>query len=274
MTDKEALAAKAKWWLDEYDVSVVPVRFMSKVPLVKWVPWIERRPPRPLVEFWFSRWPLNMAVVVGGGLCVADFDQPIGYLRWKEENPHLAKSYTVKTGRGWHVYLWLMEWEKKIFRHEYGEVKCTGIVISPPSLHAGGKRYTEIFENARILGVAGVDDLGVKLIEEVSWRAGAEGSSGSDRCTGTVAAIKAQINIGSFLSKYTKLKDNGDGSLMGICPFHDDHTPSLQVWPNEGRCYCHSPHCVAHRQTDVIAAFALLNNLPMDQATYMLAQDL
>lgn len=269
------LLEKAQRWIDEYDVSVVPVRYMSKVPMVKWVPWTERRPPKPLVEFWFRSYPINMAVVIGGGLCVIDFDKPIEYLFWKERNEHLAKSYTVKTGRGWHVYLWLMEWEKKIFRHKGGEMKCAGLAISPPSTHASGKKYREVFENAGILGVAGIDDLGIELIEEISWRAG--GGKGSDRkngCCGTVAKIKSEINIAVFLSGYTRLKDNGDGSLMGVCPFHDDHVPSLQVWPKEGRCYCHSPNCIAHRQVDVIAAYAYLMNVPMDQATYMLAAEL
>ena len=264
-----------RWW--ENDIPVVPVKYMTKIPLRPWRRWVGKKQPKPILETWFKNlYPCNLGVVLSNGLCVVDFDNPFSYQSWIDNKPHLAQSYTVNTGRGRHVYLWLEKEEYYTYHFDGGELKCNGIVVAPPSIHPSGRTYSEASEFSRILGVAGVDDIGVKILgrdelpnwsEEIKPRQNKEG-------LGTVDAIKSVYNIGQFLSGYTDLKSLGDGTYVGICPFHDDSTPSLRVWAAENRCYCYAPHCVAHRRVDVIAAAAYLWNISMSQAACRLAYDL
>jgi len=261
-------------WRNEYGRSVIPIRMMGKVPLVKWTPWVDKLQPEQLVKFWFKRnFPCNVAVILGDGLSVIDFDTPIAYANWRIEMPYLAKSLTVKTGRGWHVYLWMSVQESHTFQFDGGEIKCNGIVIAPPSMHKNGRFYHFVNRDARILGAAGIEDLGVRILEVEHYRS--NGNSGSNTDSGTtVQRIKRNINIALWLDRYTTLKEIGDGSLMGICPFHNDKIPSLQVFPDEGRCYCHSPHCKAHRRMDVINVAEYLYDLTPREAVGLLAAEL
>jgi DNA primase len=53
-----------------------------------------------------------------------------------------------------------------------------------------------------------------------------------------VDRIKRNVPIASVIERYVKLRPFGQ-HLMGLCPFHDDHNPSLAVYPNRSsfRCY-------------------------------------
>lgn len=53
-----------------------------------------------------------------------------------------------------------------------------------------------------------------------------------------VRRIKSAVPIVEVIGQYLKLESYGD-YLMGLCPFHDDHNPSLAVYPARGtfRCY-------------------------------------
>ncbi len=258
-------------WL-ERDVSVVPVRFGSKVPMLKWSRWIRENQPRPMVEFWFrNMYPCNVGIVLKNGLCVLDFDSMLAYANWSLEMPHMTETLTVNTSRGKHVYLKLEDYKPSTFHIDGGELKCNGIVIVPPSLHRSGREYSFVNKNARILGRAGMDDLGVRILGEKKFEKSCQ-NSGQD--TGVVRKVKENIGIDVFLNRFTDLRANGDGSLVGLCPFHEDHNPSLQVFPKEGRCYCHAPHCIAHRKTDVIAAAAYIFGVSMSAATMLLVSEL
>lgn len=279
--DRARLINAALAWREK-GIPVVPARYCAKSPIVKWTPWINRVQPEPLLKYWFTKnYPCNMAVVLSKGLCVVDFDTPIAYAKWQGENKFLSESYTVKTNRGWHVYMWLAMYEPHTYRFDGGEVKTNGIVVVPPSVHGSGKEYRTLNEDAGILGQAGVYDLGVRILGiESSYRKTTSGSldkplaNSLDDNNTTVNRVLRTVDIALWLSRYTSLKDMGDGSLMGICPFHADSSPSLQVYPDERRCYCHSPVCRAHRYTDVIAAAAYIHDISMSQAVGLLASTL
>ena len=53
-----------------------------------------------------------------------------------------------------------------------------------------------------------------------------------------VDRIKSSVPIASVIERFVKLHRFGR-HLMGLCPFHDDHNPSLAVYPERGsfRCY-------------------------------------
>ena len=65
-----------------------------------------------------------------------------------------------------------------------------------------------------------------------------------------IAEIKAQLTIGQVLDHYG-LKVDKNKRLC--CPFHEDKTPSMQVYPETGTVHCFSSNCKLHgRAIDVI----------------------
>ena len=46
------------------------------------------------------------------------------------------------------------------------------------------------------------------------------------------------IPIDEVVGEYLQLKNAGGGSLKGLCPFHDEKTPSFNVTPARGLFYC------------------------------------
>jgi DNA primase len=58
-----------------------------------------------------------------------------------------------------------------------------------------------------------------------------------------IDALKRKVLIAEVVSRYVALRGAGD-YLMGLCPFHDDHTPSLTVYPGTNTFHCYG--CGAH----------------------------
>jgi DNA primase len=49
--------------------------------------------------------------------------------------------------------------------------------------------------------------------------------------------IKAELSIAKLIARYVKLQKSGN-NLVGLCPFHEDHNPSLTVFPETGTFHC------------------------------------
>ena len=54
-----------------------------------------------------------------------------------------------------------------------------------------------------------------------------------------IAAVRERSPIDEVVGEYLQLKNAGGGSLKGLCPFHDEKTPSFNVTPSRGLWYCH-----------------------------------
>ncbi len=50
--------------------------------------------------------------------------------------------------------------------------------------------------------------------------------------------LKARINIADVVGDYVALKPAGGGSYKGLCPFHDEKSPSMTVTPSKGMYHC------------------------------------
>ena len=50
--------------------------------------------------------------------------------------------------------------------------------------------------------------------------------------------VKARINIADVVGEYVVLKPASVGSLKGLCPFHDEKSPSFNVRPSQGFYHC------------------------------------
>lgn len=53
-----------------------------------------------------------------------------------------------------------------------------------------------------------------------------------------VEAVRERARIDEIVSQHVTLKGAGVGSLKGLCPFHDERTPSFHVRPGVGRWHC------------------------------------
>src|SRR5512147_473418 len=54
-----------------------------------------------------------------------------------------------------------------------------------------------------------------------------------------VALVRERTNIADVVSEYVTLKPAGGGSLKGLCPFHDEKTPSFNVSTSKGVYFCY-----------------------------------
>jgi DNA primase len=82
-----------------------------------------------------------------------------------------------------------------------------------------------------------------------------------------IEAIKRQLPIEKVIAGYVRLKPTAVGAtLVGICPFHDDGTPSLTVYPQRGMYHCFG--CRAHG--DVIEFVRTIEHLGFAETIEML----
>ncbi len=53
-----------------------------------------------------------------------------------------------------------------------------------------------------------------------------------------IAAIRERVRIDEVVADYVQLRRAGADSLKGLCPFHDEKSPSFHVRPNHGHFHC------------------------------------
>src|SRR6476660_484019 len=53
-----------------------------------------------------------------------------------------------------------------------------------------------------------------------------------------IAAIRERVRIEDIVGDYVQLRRAGADSLKGLCPFHDEKSPSFHVRPNHGHFHC------------------------------------
>jgi DNA primase len=73
-----------------------------------------------------------------------------------------------------------------------------------------------------------------------------DGRSGESRIAGVAGLIRrsdidevrSRINIADIVGDYVTLKNAGVGSMKGLCPFHEERSPSFHVRPQVGFYHC------------------------------------
>ncbi|CAH9414769.1 DNA primase DnaG [Streptomyces globisporus] len=53
-----------------------------------------------------------------------------------------------------------------------------------------------------------------------------------------VKAVRDAVPIDAVVSEYLQLRNAGGGNLKGLCPFHDEKSPSFQISPSKGLFHC------------------------------------
>jgi DNA primase len=55
---------------------------------------------------------------------------------------------------------------------------------------------------------------------------------------GDIDEVRQRVNIADVVGDYVTLKSAGVGSMKGLCPFHDERSPSFHVRPQAGFYHC------------------------------------
>jgi len=79
--------------------------------------------------------------------------------------------------------------------------------------------------------------------------------------------LKAKNNIADVVSSYVSLKRRGR-NMVGLCPFHNEKTPSFNIYPDNGSFFCFG--CEAGG--DVITFIRKIENLDYMESVKFLAQ--
>jgi DNA primase len=82
-----------------------------------------------------------------------------------------------------------------------------------------------------------------------------------------IAAVRERSPIADVVGEYLQLRSAGGGSLKGLCPFHEEKTPSFNVTPSRGLYYCHG--CA--EGGDVISFVQKVDGLSFAEAVERLA---
>jgi DNA primase len=82
-----------------------------------------------------------------------------------------------------------------------------------------------------------------------------------------VEAVRERARIEEIVSAHVTLKPAGVGSLKGLCPFHDERSPSFHVRPGVGRYHCFG----CGESGDVIAFVQKTDGLGFAEAVEYLA---
>lgn len=187
------------------------------------------------VEGWWHRWPdANVAVATGSvsGLVVIDVDPRNGgeetLFRLQLEHDILPMTLESETGGGGR-HLWYGQPELPVASGMLGpgvELKGQrGLIVAPPSRHLSGDRYRWL-------------DYTEPTAPLPSWVpalvAGPPGSSSHD-----LAPLRTEAERNEFRETWAQTGvELSEGDAYYLCPFHDDHHPSLHIDAEGCRWYC------------------------------------
>src|ERR1700758_4544441 len=82
-----------------------------------------------------------------------------------------------------------------------------------------------------------------------------------------IALVRERSPIADVVGEYIQLRSAGGGNLKGLCPFHDEKTPSFNVTPGKELFHCFS--CDAGG--DVIKFVQEIDHLTFTEAVEHLA---
>ncbi len=82
-----------------------------------------------------------------------------------------------------------------------------------------------------------------------------------------IALVRERARIDEVVSDYVTLKNAGGGSMKGLCPFHDEKSPSFHVTPSRGFFHCFG----CQQGGDVIKFLMEIDGLAFAEAVERLA---
>lgn len=276
---------RACWWLNQ-GVEVVPLKPQSKELQPGYGPRKARIADVAFARKWFLNTNANLGVVLSGdaGLAVGDWDNVQDYEAWRDTTGALVDTLAERTARGYHLFF-VGEGLTSAVGNGC-EFKANGVCMVSPSVHPSGVVY-RIVNDAPIAPVGGEragmifpflseeddrkdrDDLN-PCMDSAFRKQRRDVPAGG----GVIARIKAaRSTVEEMNAVGIKLRSGGKNALVGLCPFHDDHSPSLWVNPESGLWGCNKPSCPAAGVHDVINFRALARGISNTEAIKELASE-
>ena len=83
-----------------------------------------------------------------------------------------------------------------------------------------------------------------------------------------IALVRERTPIADVIGEYLQLRNAGGGSLKGLCPFHDEKSPSFNVTPSKNLYYCFG----CNEGGDVISFVQKIDSLSFVEAVETLAR--
>ena len=83
-----------------------------------------------------------------------------------------------------------------------------------------------------------------------------------------IAEVREKSRIDDVVSQYVTLRNAGGGSQKGLCPFHDEKSPSFNVNPSRGFFHCFG----CGEGGDVITFLMKIDGLSFGEAVERLAE--
>ncbi|GAA2882504.1 hypothetical protein GCM10020220_085980 [Nonomuraea rubra] len=83
-----------------------------------------------------------------------------------------------------------------------------------------------------------------------------------------IALVRERSPIADVIGEHIQLRNAGGGNLKGLCPFHDEKTPSFNVTPERGMYFCFG----CSEGGDVITFVEKIEHLSFGEAVERLAQ--
>lgn len=84
-----------------------------------------------------------------------------------------------------------------------------------------------------------------------------------------IELIRSRMPIQELVGRYVALKPSGKGIWKGLCPFHQEKTPSFQVNEAKGLCYCFG----CKTGGDIFAFLQKIEGIEFREALAILAQE-
>jgi hypothetical protein len=230
---------------------------------------------------WFLNTDANLGVLLGGPslLLVADWDDASAYEAWRATHGASVETLVEQTPRGFHAFFFADEQLPSAAqacpehsRRTGCEIKTSGACAVFPSAHPSGDVY-------RIAHPAPIVRLSAAQLRSLFPFLSAANPLTPSTPTpsplldvGLIARIKAaHSTLDEMLDAGIELRPAGPNTLIGRCPFHDDHTPSLWLYPDTSLWGCNRPDCPAHGVHDVCNFRALRFGISNRAAIHQLA---
>jgi DNA primase len=83
-----------------------------------------------------------------------------------------------------------------------------------------------------------------------------------------IAEVRDRVRVDEVIGEYVTLRRAGAGSVKGLCPFHDEKTPSFNVRPSHGTFHCFG----CGESGDAIAFLMKMDHISFVEAVERLAE--
>ncbi|MBN1813649.1 MAG: bifunctional DNA primase/polymerase [Anaerolineae bacterium] len=276
---------RALWWLDR-GVELVPLKARSKVIQRGYGPRKAHIQDARAAEAWFLKAGANLAVVLGAtrGLIIADWDDVEDYAAWRDTSGAQVDTLTERTARGYHAFFFGEGLPSAV--GDGCEFKASGVCTVSPSVHPTGALYQIVhYVPIARLGHQEACTFFPFLRETLARRAERQQRYSASTKTPVKQGIRGEGSVVTRIKAARStveemeaagivLRPAGENTLVGLCPFHDDHRPSLWVYTHNGLWGCNHPGCKAAGLHDVINFRALVQGISNSAAIQQLAREL